>query len=522
MKTSLINRRGFLSRTTPLLLAGGSTAFLPGCAVQGQTALGNTFSHGVASGDPLSDRVILWTRISAQQSPSVSVSWRIAKDENMRNVVNSGVSRALASQDYTVKIDALGLAENTYYYYQFESAGDQSPVGRTRTLPSSGTPDIRLAVASCANYPYGHFNVYRRIAQREDINAVVHLGDYFYEYAPGTYDWEGALARDHFPDREVISLLDYRGRHAQYKTDPDLQEAHRLHPWICVWDDHESTNNSWFGGAQNHNEDEGDWWVRRTMAIKAYHEWMPIREQSMAVAGTYIYRNFRFGDTADLVMLDTRLHGRSEQVDKADVEKINDPSRTLLGRDQLAWLQQQLTHSKNRGANWRLLGQQCMFGQLLDEKRNVLNADQWDGYAHERAVILDQLKSEKIDNTVILTGDIHSAWGLDICEDPFGSGYNSQTGEGSLAVELICSSVTSPSPFGDEEEALSVEKRMVAEQPHIHWVNFRQRGYVVVDLNPERASAQWWLVDTVAKVQHQEHLAATMITELGANHLVAD
>jgi len=163
-------------------------------------------------------------------------------------------------------------------------------------------------------------------------------------------------------------------RHAQYKTDPDLQAAHQVHPWICVWDDHESTNDTWKNGAQNHNEGEGDWAVRKRAAIRAYHEWMPIREQSMSVGGPFIFRSFRFGDTADLLMLDTRLHGRSEQVDRLDRRGLNDPARSLLGTDQLAWLQHQLSESKHRSTRWRLLGQQCMFGQLVNEQRQVLNA----------------------------------------------------------------------------------------------------------------------------------------------------
>ena len=524
-----MNRRKFLKRTPKAAVGVGAMGLVgaTGIAVSaGANPLDQTFSHGVASGDPLADRVILWTRVSpnakqhAKRTPSaVQVQWRVALDQAMRKIVAQGEVSTTAARDYTVKVDAAALQPDTYYYYQFSAQGDKSVVGRTRTAARSGAVQVKIAVASCANYPFGHFNAYRRIAEREDLNAVVHLGDYLYEYAPGTYD-NPASGRKHFPEREIVSLQDYRGRHAQYKTDPDLQAAHQQHPWICVWDDHESTNNSWHGGAQNHNEGEGDWQVRKQIAIAAYHEWMPIRDQSMSIGAPHIYRSFRFGDTADLIMLDTRLHGRSEQVDKSDVDGLQDPTRTLLGADQLAWLQQQLKVSNERGSQWRLLGQQCMFGQLLGPQGGVQNADQWDGYPLERAKILDQLEAQNIDNTVILTGDIHSAWGMDITRDPFSDQYDGQTGKGSLAVELVCTSVTSPSPFGNRAQATERGRQMVATQPHIHWVDFTDRGYLVVDLDAERARAEWWMVDTITSTKHKEFLAGSLLTESGTNHLI--
>lgn len=516
-----MNRRKFLNQV-PTLTAVASLAGCTSDATVDANAVTQTFGHGVASGDPLADSVILWTHVrpaSGQlDAKSIAVKWRVATDQAMQQTVAQGTTSALASRDFTVKLDVNGLTPDSSYYYQFEAQTERSAVGRTRTLAASGLADVRIAVASCANYPFGHFNVYRRIAEREDLNVVVHLGDYLYEYAPGTYDGQ-STTRAHFPAREIVALADYRMRHAQYKTDPDLQAAHQMHPWICVWDDHESTNNSWLSGAENHNAGEGDWAVRKQAAIRAYHEWMPIREQSMSTAGTYIYRSFRFGDTADLLMLDTRLHGRSEQVDRHDTKALQDPARTLLGGDQLAWLQGQLHSSQSRGARWRVLGQQCMLGQLLDAQQQVLNADQWDGYPVERKKILDHLQRQKIDNTVVLTGDIHSSWAMDVSHDPFGSNYNPDTGKGSLAVELVTSAVTSPSPYGTAEQAAPRERERMRD-PHIHWVNFQRRGYIVVDFSAERALAQWWLVDNVASVQHTETLAQSMVAVNGANHLV--
>lgn len=515
----LISRRNII-RHTPVVLASASG--LSACGSLPEVT-DQPFAHGIASGDPLADRVILWTRVSTASTQPVAVQWWIAEDERFTRVVNSGQTLADPARDFTVKVDALGLASDRYYYYRFAVEAAESPVGRTRTLPADAAPNVKLAISSCANYPFGYFNVYRRIAERNDLNAVIHLGDYLYEYAPGTYDGDGVGGRSHFPSREIVSLTDYRLRHAQYKSDPDLQAAHQQHPWICVWDDHESTNNSWYGGAENHNPGEGEWNVRKQIAIAAYHEWMPIREQRAGDATLHIYRNFRFGNTADLIMLDTRLHGRTEQVaDTKDVKAMRNPSHTLLGADQARWLARQFSQSNKRGASWRVLGQQCMFGQLEDDERNILNTDQWDGYPNDRDAVLDQLRAERIDNTVILTGDIHSAWGLDICRDPFASDYDPTTGRGSQAVELVCTSVTSPGPFGNREQALTREKAVLRDRPHIHWVNFRDRGYLVLDLNAERAAAEWWMVDTITSTTHQESLAARMVTESGANHLVKD
>ena len=261
-------------------IAGASSVALPASGSE------RTFAHGVASGDPLRDRVILWTRVtpSAPDAP-VRVRWRIASDPALRNIVNQGELMALAARDFTVKVDTLGLDPGRTYYYQFDAQGQASPIGRTRTLPSGAVTQTRLAVVSCSNMPFGFFNAYAAIAARFDLDAVLHLGDYFYEYGPNDRHIDAPPGRDHTPAHELLTLADYRGRHAQYKTDIDLQAAHRQHPWITVWDDHESANDSWTGGAQNHNPEkgDGDWAARKTAATRAYAEWMPIRERSESV-----------------------------------------------------------------------------------------------------------------------------------------------------------------------------------------------------------------------------------------------
>ncbi len=508
-----MNRRRFLAAGS----ASAATVAFPVRTFAAAEDRHSRFQHGVASGDPLADGIILWTRVTPakRDDSALDVDWLIATDPALNQVVGRGFTRTHASRDYTAKVDVRGLQPGTRYYYQFRSGGQQSPVGRTRTAPVGGDDPISFASASCANHPFGYFNVYRRIAEREELNAVLHLGDYLYEYPARSRD--GVIdVRRHVPDNEILSLSDYRLRHAQYKTDPDLQAAHQAHPWICVWDDHESANNSWMHGAQNHTPDEGDWALRKAAAMQAYHEWMPIRAQPMSIAAPRIFRGFRFGNTVDLLMLDTRLHGRSEQV-AADSPALSDPARSLLGAEQRTWLLNQLTASAGREAHWRVLGNQCMFGQLLGEGGVVLNPDQWDGYPHDRQAIIEHLQAGGIGNNVVVTGDIHSSWALDIHPNPYGDAY--ANGQGNVAVELVTSSVTSRSRYNDPVEARPQEAQIMASMPHMKWTNLSERGYLVTTLTREQMQAEWWLVDTVLQRQHTETRAAAYVSTSGSNRL---
>ena len=379
---------------------------------------------------------------------------------------------------------------------------------------------LRLAMVSCSNLPFGFFNVYANIAARGDLDAVLHLGDYIYEYAPKEWGDGSEFKRAHVPAHELLSLSDYRQRHAQYKRDTDLQAAHRQHPWITVWDDHETADNAWRDGAKNHNPDkgEGDWRSRKAAGVQAYAEWMPIREVPDDDTGLRTWRSFKFGNLADLLMLDTRLHGRSEQVAKGDAAALANPARSLLGADQEAWLAQELRRSKQRKAPFRLLGQQVMFGQLLDADRHIVNTDMWDGYPAARQRIFDLLATEKLDGVVVLTGDIHSAWALDLTPQPF-AGYDAYTGRGSLAVEMITTSVTSPSPYGSGEEAAKRELSTLQNGPHLKFTNFRQRGYLLLDVTPERAQGEWYFVDSVSTRSSADVLGATLAVGRGEARL---
>lgn len=394
------------------------------------------FAHGIASGDPLADRVILWTRVGVDtRDGEVEVRWSVAEEPELRRVVSGGTVTTSAARDHTVKVDADGLAPGQTYYYAFECSGVRSPIGRTKTLPVGSTAAARLAVVSCANFPSGYYVVYAAIALRDDIDAVVHLGDYVYEYADGAYGSSRTLDRKFSPTHECVTLGDYRRRHASYKLDPDLQHVHRRHPFIAIWDDHEVANNAWRGGAGNHQSGEGRWPTRRAAAVQAYREWMPVRDEPGDPLP--IRRSFRWGNLLELVMCDTRLLDRDRQL--SGLEGLDDHQRTLLGDEQEAWLTDVLASSQREGTCWRLLGQQVRMAQLRRRDGRPINFDSWDGYPQARDRLLAALEREAVRDVIVLTGDMHSSWASEIHRDPFG-----RAPSGALAVELIAPAVSSP------------------------------------------------------------------------------
>jgi alkaline phosphatase D len=316
------------------------------------------------------------------------------------------------------------------------------------------------------------------------------------------------------PNREIVSLSDYRTRYAQYRTDPDLQEAHRQHPWVVVWDDHESTNNSWRNGAENHQPaTEGSWDVRKFVSIQAWFEWMPVREQPFLGEGTEIYRTFRFGDLADIVMLDTRLTGRDQEAPNGSSPLIADPNRTLLGAEQESWLQQELVNSRTRQTRWRILGQQVMMGQLVGPE-GILNTDQWDGYAVSRGRLLQHLASNQINNVVVLTGDVHSSWGNEISANPFAANYVSQ------AVEFVTPAVTSPG-IDDATQAAGFAAQISGTHPHVKYIDLFRRGYLLIDMDRDRVQGEWYHVPTILQRSTEETYARGLRAASGAPRLVA-
>lgn len=483
------------------------------------------FHHGVASGDPMPDRVILWTRVTPLRTDEeTSVRWIVALDPRLAQVVARGEVRATALRDHTVKIDAGGLQPGTTYYYAFEARGARSPVGRTKTLPAGKVRHGRLAFASCANLPAGVFNAYACIAARDDLDAVLHLGDYLYEFANGIYGDGSALGRIPIPNHEAVSLADYRQRHAQYKRDPDLQAAHRQHPFLCIWDDHEIANDAWRDGAANHDpvDGEGEWWLRKRSAIRAYLEWMPIRERP-APDAERIFRRLPFGDLADFMLLDTRLVGRDAQASchrlaSGDCDArdplLRDPSRSLLGAEQEAWLDTEMQGSQRRGTRWRILAQQVMLAPLsTDGGRSLLNLDQWDGYPAARQRLYDGLRQANIDNLVVLTGDAHASFAADLIDD-----HAPRGAEPSVGVEFVTPAISSPG-IEDDREAAQLTQRLQRGSPHLRHIDLQRRGYGVLDLTRDRALAEIWHLETVASRSDSQWLAARFACEAGSGRL---
>jgi alkaline phosphatase D len=377
---------------------------------------------------------------------------------------------------------------------------------------------VRLALCSGSDIALGYFNAYALIARRADLDAVLHLGDYLYEYADGSFGDGVRLGRKPQPGREIVRLADYRTRHAQYKSDPDLQELHRQHPFISIWNDHEIAEGAWRGGARNHQPDEGPWAARWQNALRAYLEWMPIREVAMDRPAR-AYRRFRFGSLVELMMLETRLQRDRALSDPGDRSALRDPARSMLGAQQEEWLLDLLSRSKAAGIAWRLVGQQTLFGQLRGEQGGIRSADAWDGYPISRERILDHLEQGGIDDTVVVGGDLHGSWALDLSRDPFSPEvYDSASGRGSLAVEFLTPGVTAPA-LRDSGEAARAAARTLERNPHVKWVDLSARGYALLDIDRERVQCEWYHLDSVTEPRPGEHLARAFLTRRGRNHL---
>ncbi|MFT7335341.1 MAG: alkaline phosphatase D [Porticoccaceae bacterium] len=464
------------------------------------------FYHGVASGDPLTDRVILWTRVTPANlgADPVSVQWKIATDTTMNSIVNSGSFVTNQDRDYTVKIDADKLEPNKYYYYQFEAFNKKSPIGRTKTAPTVTIESSRFGVVSCANLEAGFFNVYKIMNERNDMDAVICLGDYIYEYETGGYSPNPSTNRVWQPENEIITLADYRTRYSSYRLDPDLRRNHQLFPWICVWDDHETANNSWMRGAENHDTSEGEWEDRMDYGKKAYFEWLPIRETGI-VDPYQIYRAIPYGSNIDLIMLDTRLHGRDIQAGTTG-DVVDSPTRELLGSDQRIWMTDELVKST---AQWKIIGQQVMMAPFGAPEYGI-NEDQWDGYPAERERFFKTVTDNEINNIVVLTGDIHTSWANDLPSKD----YVFLTGAGSVGVEFVTPSVTSPGlPISVGVEAIQ------ALNPHMKYIELKQHGFVLLDVNEQRAQADWFYVSTIDTDSNDYAYGASWLAKDKDNHL---
>lgn len=522
------------------------------------------FLHGVASGDPLQDKVILWTRLTpVDLNGRLKVTWEIATDNQFKQNLKTGMVETSKTDDFTVKVDATGLQANTIYYYRFRFGNKISSVGQTKTLPIS-TNKVSFAVCSCSNYPAGYFYVYREMA-KQNVDVIIHLGDYIYEYGADGYATEDAaklgriLPADN--NKEIIKLDDYRKRYALYRQDKDLQAAHQRHPFIVIWDDHELANDAWRDGAENHQDNEGSFSDRKLAALQAYFEWMPIRPVS-STDHLNIYRQFNFGSLVELTMLDTRIIARDEQLEYADymtaagldAQKfqvdLTNPKRTLMGYTQRDWLVDKLKQST---ATWNVIGQQVLMSKMwipaelllslgqitsggasaetlakmnaqitelvtlklrleqgdptltAQEKARVTtvvpyNLDAWDGYYAERETVYENLASLN-KKVIVLAGDTHNAWA---------SYLHSQKGQ-YVGVELATSSVSSPGlekylsiPMAQLQQFEFAFTTLIDE---LAYCNLNQRGYLVVTLDDKQVQSDWIFVDSIKNAEYKVDLS---------------
>lgn len=566
---SKFSRRDFLALSAKGVGAAVLSYGLVGCGSDNDDTpvINVAFNHGVASGDPLATAVIVWTRVTPETDGQIKVSWQVATDANFSDVVNDGYTITGPERDYTVKIDAHGLTPSTTYYYRFMAGNSTSAVGKTKTLPQGNVDQVKFAVMSCANYPAGRFHVYDLVSQHTDLDAVLHLGDYIYEYARDGYASEDAQAmgREVQPAHECLALGDYRQRYAQYRGDASLQKLHAMVPFIVIWDDHEVANDTYKDGAENHNDGEGSFAARKAAALQAYFEWLPIRT-AIGAREQYINRTFNFGNLVDLHMLDTRIIGRDKQLDYAEfmdpqtgefngtafAAALADNSRTLLGAEQLTWLQSTLLAAD---APWQVLGQQVLMGKmflpaaiatqqltipqyaelgsiaklaaraqagdptltaqelaylqanqakltpqviaLLQLPAIPYNLDAWDGYAYEREVLYATAAWRK-HNLVVVAGDTHNAWASELVD---------RNGN-KVGVEFATSSVSSP---GLEyylnlpsEQMPQIEQAIVGMVTDLQYCNMKDRGFLTLTFTETQVQSDWYYVDSVKTASYSE------------------
>jgi alkaline phosphatase D len=517
--TLIVDRRSLILTGT----LGLAALSIPGVALA-QAA--NGFTHSVASGEPGPDTMLLWTRYVPRSGGAVKLRAEVSATEDFARIVAGGEQITGPWRDHTAKITVEGLEPGTRYFYRFVAPdGSFSPVGRTRTLPAGTTQRFGLAVFSCSNLPFGFFNAYGHAAARDDIDLWVHLGDYLYEYKKGGYaPADGAVAgRWPEPVSEMIHLADYRLRYASYRSDPDLQELHRVKPMLVQMDDHETTNNSREMSAQNHQpEFEGLWSTRKGASLQAFREWMPVSELS--------WGNYEIGDLATLFRTETRLLYRSDELDvdalfaAPDPVKaltafrdgpLQDPARTMLGTEQEVWLGHGLARSVRGGQKWQVVG----FGTIMGEQHMPLEAmdwlapnasagarayveagisasklglpmeiDSWGGFPAARARFLKSAQASGA-NLVVLCGDSHNAWAFDLAQDGKPAG-----------VEFAGHSVTSPG-YEDSTAAdpKTIAAELVAASPELKWCDTSRRGYMALTLTPATATNEWVFMDTITQ-----------------------
>jgi len=479
------------------------------------------FTHNVASGEPAPESVLLWTRYVGEGA-SAHVRAEIAEDAAFARIVAEDSVITGPWRDWTAKVTLDGLAPGRRYFYRFVAGdGSLSPVGRTKTLPVGRVARFGIGIFSCSNLPVGVFNAYAHAAARDDIDLAVHLGDYFYEYQRGGYPADSPRWDLIQPATETVSLADYRLRFASYRADKDLQAIHNRHPMIVSMDDHESTNDSWEGGAQNHQPAEGDWSTRRAAALQAWREWMPVDDLP--------YKSYQIGDLATFFRTETRLLARTTPPDvqplfaapdvtaalatfKAEVWR--DPAMTMMGTTQERWLYQGLQASTAAKTRWQVVGTGTIMGETYTPpqaptwlaadapegiRRRVLggvalakaglpfNFDNWGGYPAARARLLGAAQKASA-NLIMLAGDSHNAWAYDLVNNGRPAG-----------VEFAGHAVTSP---GYEASTRGTDPKDVAaaimrSSPELRWAETSRRGYMALTLTPAAATNEWVFMQTI-------------------------
>lgn len=505
--------RLLLARTKrrSLLIGAGALAVtianpLPGRAA---TAKQGLFSLGVASGDPLPDGVVLWTRLApdpvnggGMPRRRVPVQWQVATDENMRRVVKRGTVLAVPEQAHSVHVDVRGLESARWYWYQFKAGNELSPVGRTRTVPALNdrVDRLRFAFASCQHYEHGYFTAYQDMV-KADLDFVVHLGDYIYEGA----------AKAEQPRRhngpEIVTLEQYRNRHALYKTDPDLQAAHAALPWLVTWDDHEVDNN-YANLVPEDNQSQQEFRRRRANAYQAYYEHMPLRHSPLSKgASLLLFRRMSFGDLAEVNVLDTRQY-RSDQPCgdkfKPRCAEAFAPEATMTGMEQERWLLQGLKQSQ---ARWNVIAQQTMLAEYDTDARSteIYNLDQWDGYVAARHRLLEFLSNQRPSNPVVITGDVHSSWVHDLKAD------FSDPDSATVGTEFVGTSVSSNFP----ESAIPQVRASLPGNPHTKFFNGTRRGYVLCNLTRQQWRTDFRAVSTTLEPNGSVSTLASFVVEDG-------
>ena len=517
-----IDRRLLLKTATmglgALALPGGALAAMRAALTQG-------FSHSVASGEPSQRSVLLWTRF-VSNGPESKLRAEVWAEGAPNKIISGGEVIASPARDHIAKITVKGLKPGKRYFYRFIAPdGTKSPIGRTKTLPEGNVPKYRMAVFSCSNMPFGYFNAYAHANTVDDFDLVLHLGDYLYEYQRGYYP----LAKDAVAERliepanEMVALADYRLRYASYRADPDLQKLHAMHPMLAMWDDHEFTNDAYATGAQNHQANEGDWGERKLAAERAYREWMPVSDR----VGDVYWSKYAIGNLAEIQLTESRVSARSKQLSigdpKGDADEImrqlkafhdgalQDADRTMLGAVQEQWLAKRFAAPNKR---WNIWAQQTIVGALVQPQglanwlapnslpfvkdrvmRGALaakagipsNMDAWDGYPAARAKALSAAQAGNAD-LIVLTGDTHNAWAFDLAHEGKAAG-----------VEFAGHSVTSPgleSSFTGTDNA-TLSNALASANPGLAWADAGQRGYMAVELTPDKAVSEWRFTDSI-------------------------